>query len=191
MSIKGYIEPSKQTLGEWLDAWSDTYLGNVKPRTLSVYKSDIDNHIKPAMSALGLKGINTQMIQAFYNSMQQPSKKYPKGLSPKTIKNVHGVLHKSFQQAVLIGYLRFNPADACILPRIEKKGLTPLNEDDIANFLKVLQGHPFQDQYIVTLFTGMREGEVLGLTWNCVNLPLNHHDQQADAAPPGSKHSSI
>lgn len=125
------------------------------------------------MGALRLEGINTQMIQAFYNSMQQPSKKYPKGLSPKTIKNVHGVLHKAFQQAVLIGYLRFNPADACILSRIEKKGLTPLNEDDIANFLKVLQGHPFQDLYIVTLFTGMREGEVLGLTWDCVNFPLS------------------
>lgn len=167
-----YIEPSKQTLGEWLDAWYKTYLGNVKPRTLLVYKSDIDNHIKPAMGALRLEAINTQMIQSFYNSMQQPSKKHPQGLSPKTIKNVHGVLHKAFQQAVLIGYLRFNPADACILPRIEKKELKPFDENDITNFLKVLQGHPFQDLYIVTLFTGMREGEVLGLTWDCVNFPL-------------------
>lgn len=168
-----YIEPSKQTLGEWLDAWYRTYLGNVKPRTLLVYKSDIDNHIKPAMGALRLEAINTQMIQSFYNSMQQPSKKHPQGLSPKTIKNVHGVLHKAFQQAVLIGYLRFNPADACILPRVEKKELKPFDEDDITNFLKALQGHPFQDLYIVTLFTGMREGEVLGLTWDCVNFPLS------------------
>ena len=132
-----YIEPSKQTLAEWLDAWYRTYLGNVKPRTLLVYKSDID---KPAMGALRLEAINTQMIQSFYNSMQQPSKNHPQGLSPKTIKNVHGVLHKAFQQAVLIGYLRFNPADACILPRIEKKELKPFDEDDITNFLKALQG---------------------------------------------------
>lgn len=168
-----YIEPSKQTLSEWLDAWFDTYLGNVKPRTLSVYKSDIDNHIKPAMGALRLEMINAQIIQSFYNSMQQPSKKHPNGLSPKTIKNIHGVLHKAFQQAVLIGYLRFNPTDACILPRIEKKELKPFDEDDISNFLQALQGHPFQDLYIVALFTGMREGEVLGLTWDCVNFPLS------------------
>jgi len=78
------------------------------------------------MGALHLEAINTQMIQAFYNSLQQPTQKRPNGLSPKTIKNIHGVLHKAFQQAVLIGYLRFNPADACILPALKRKNLSPL-----------------------------------------------------------------
>ena len=46
-------------------------------------------------------------------------------LSAKTIKLIHGILHKALQQAVAIGYLRFNPSDACALPRVIKKELRP------------------------------------------------------------------
>ena len=66
--------------------------------------------------------------------------------------------------------LRFNPANACTLPRIEKKELKPLDEENIKEFLKVIQGTRYEDIFLVTLFTGMREGEVLGLTWDCVDF---------------------
>ena len=49
-----YIEPNKQTLGQWLDIWVDTYLLNIKPRTLDIYKSDIRLHIKPLLGAVRL-----------------------------------------------------------------------------------------------------------------------------------------
>lgn len=92
------------------------------------------------------------------------------GLSPKTVKNIHGVLHKALQQAVAIGYLRFNPADACTLPRVERKELQPLDEGAIGKFLSAIKGHPYENLFLVTLFTGMRQGEVLGLTWDCVDF---------------------
>ena len=89
-----YIAPNKQTLGEWLDTWAETYLLNVKPRTLAVYQSDIRLHIKPALGAVRLDALDAPMIQAFYRRLMQPSAKKA-GLSAKTIKNIHGVLHKS------------------------------------------------------------------------------------------------
>ena len=58
----------------------------------------------------------------------------------------------------------------CKLPRIEKKELRPLDEVQIAAFLEAIKGHPFETLYTVTLFTGMREGEVLGLRWDCVDF---------------------
>ena len=116
-----YHAPCKLTLAQWLEIWSKTYLGGVKPRTAHIYKSDIKLHILPALGAVRLEALNAPMIQAFYNAMGEPSEQNPEGLSAKTVKNVHGVLHKALQQAVLIGYLRYNPADACILPRIERK----------------------------------------------------------------------
>jgi len=45
-----------------------------------------------------------------------------------------------------------------------------LDEVQISAFLKAIQGHRFEDLFLVTLFTGMREGEVLGLTWDCVDF---------------------
>ena len=91
-------------------------------------------------------------------------------LSPKTIKNIHGVLHKALQQAIAAGLIRFNPADACTLPRVERPELHPLDERETRAFLEAIRGHEFETLYTVTLFTGMREGEVLGLTWPCVDF---------------------
>lgn len=165
-----YTAPSKQTLGQWLDAWIETYCGSIKPRTLEIYKTDIRVHIKPALGAVRLESLTAQMIQGFYNDLGKPAKGRPEGLSPKTVKNIHGVLHKALQQAVLIGSLRFNPTEACTLPRQEKRDLAPLDDEQIAAFLAAIQDSPLKTLLTVTLFTGMREGEILGLMWECVDF---------------------
>lgn len=164
-----YRDPSKMTVAQWLDTWTETYLGGVKPRTVEVYKSDIRLYIKPALGAIRLESLTTHAIQNFYNGLtkEQHGKK---ALSAKTVKNIHGVLHHALKQAVVNGLLRANPADACILPRIEKRELKPLDEDDIAKFLTAIKDSSYEDIFIVTLFTGLREGEVLGLTWDCVDF---------------------
>ena len=111
-----YTAPSKMTVGEWLDTWSNTYLTGVKPRTVEVYKSEIRLHLKPALGAIKLEALTTHTIQAFYNKLNKgTAEKGP--LSPKTVKGIHGVLHSALKQAVLNGLLRSNPTDACSLAR--------------------------------------------------------------------------
>lgn len=116
------------------------------------------------------EALNTHEIQQFYNALGEPSRTRKAGLAPKTIKDIHGVLHKALRQAVEIGYLRFNPADACKLPRVERKELAPLDDAQITAFLQTIKGSRFKTLLTVTLFTGMREGEVLGLTWDNVDF---------------------
>ena len=70
----------------------------------------------------------------------------------------------------MIGSLRFNPTEACTLPRQEKKELAPLDDEQIAAFLAAIQDSDMKTLLTVTLFTGMREGEVLGLMWECVDF---------------------
>ena len=105
------------------------------------------------------------MIQQMYNELQTE-----KGLSPKTIKNVHGVLHRALEQAQKMGYIRNNPLAAVTLPRIEKKQIKPLEDNELCAFLKEIRGDTYELVYFVTVFTGLRQGEVLGLTWDCVNF---------------------
>lgn len=159
-----YIAPSKTTVGEWLDIWEKEYLGGVKPATVCAYKATIKNHLKPNLGAIRLEALTAHTIQSLYNKLAGS------GLSAKTIKNTHGVLHKALQQAVLNEYIRSNPTNACTLPRAEKKEIQPLDEEQITTFLKAIRGHQFEDLFIVTLFTGMRKAEVLGLLWDCVDL---------------------
>lgn len=164
-----YIAPSKMTVGQWLDIWLSTYLNNVKPRTVAAYRSDVDLHIKPALGSIRIDSLSTHDIQSFYNRLYAGAAS-KKPLSAKTVKGVHGVLHHALKQAVANGLLHSNPADACTLPRIEKKELKPLDEAQITSFLRAIHGSRFELLYSVTLFTGMREGEVLGLTWDCVDF---------------------
>ena len=165
-----YKEPCKMTVREWLNIWTSTYLNSVKPRTIEIYKSDIRLYINPALGSIRLEGLSTHIIQSFYNGLTENRKDGKKALSAKTVKNIHGVLHHALKQAVANGLIRSNPADACTLPRIEKKELKPLDENEIALFLKAIHGHRFESIFLTTLFTGLREGEVLGLTWDCVDF---------------------
>ncbi len=164
-----YIAPCKTSLGEWLDIWLETYLVDVKPRTKEIYRNNICRHIKPALGAARLEELSPHDIQSFYNSLVHGTNGAP-GLSPKSVKSVHGVLHIALKQAVLNGYIRSNPTEACSLPRSVKKELIPLSEEQIGLFLNEIRGIEMEDLLIVALFTGMRQGELLGLTWDCVDF---------------------
>lgn len=102
--------------------------------------------------------------------MLKPDKEEVRALSAKTVRNVHGVLHKALEQAVQAGYIRSNPASTCKPPRAAKAEIRPLDADQVSAFLRALQGHPHEYLYQVTMFTGLRQGEVLGLTWDCLDM---------------------
>lgn len=164
-----YIEPSKLTVGAWLDIWLAEYTNGIKPLTLKSYDNHIRNHIKPAFAAKKLSALCTHEIQAFYNKLQRGTEETP-GLSSKSIKNLHGVFHKALTQAVELGYIKYNPSEACKLPRVEKPQIKPLDDNEITAFLKAIKGHQFEILYLVDLFTGMRQGEILGLTWDSIDF---------------------
>ena len=164
-----YKAPSKLTVGEWLDIWTRDYLVSVKPRTADSYKTTVENYLRPSFGAMKLEAMKPQDVQRFYNSLQiKHGKKMP--LSAKSIRNIHGVLHKTLQQAVKLGHIRTNPADLCELPRAVRKEIHPLDNEAIAKFLKIANGNRYEAVYVFTLFTGLREGEVLGLLWDCVDI---------------------
>ena len=165
-----YIEPSVMTVAQWLQNWSDNYLEGIKPSTAYLYRRSIELYLTPNLGAVKLCALKTQQIQSFYNDLLRPGKKNAEPLSPKTIKNIHGILHKALQQAVANGDIRQNPADACSLPKVVRKEMTVFDDDAAAAFLRAIDGHPHELLYKIALFTGMREGELLGLTWDCIDF---------------------
>ena len=149
-----YIEPSKMTVGEWLDIWLKTYLNGVRPYTILNYTQHVNNHIKPVLGKVKLDKLNTHMIQQFYNDLGTVHGDKP-GLSPKTVKCIHGIFHKALQQAIEIGYLRSNPTTACKLPKVERKEVKALDNGAIQSFLKAIRGRRFEVIFLVTLCTGL------------------------------------
>lgn len=162
-----YTEPSKMTVGQWLDTWLSEYVEpSCKPLTLSTYESRIRIHLKPSLGNIKLTELTTTQVQAFLNNLTRQE-----GLSPKSVKNAHGILHKALAQAADLRYILFNPADPVKLPRVERKEIKPLSEEEITAFMEEIKdGEPLARLFIVTLFTGMREGEVCGLSWDAVDF---------------------
>ena len=71
---------------------------------------------------------------------------------------------------MLLNYIRYNPTSACVLPKIVKKEIHPLTDHQTAQLLNLLKGSKYELPLTVDLFTGMREGELLGLMWDCVDF---------------------
>ena len=164
-----YQDPCKMTVEEWLDIWLKEYTGNTKPHTRKTYEAVIQNHIKPVFGSQKLSSITSVSVQKFVNNLEnQKDKQQP--LSPKTIKNIHGVLHSALQQAVRIGLLWVNPASYTILPKRTKAEIMPLQDEEVSRFLAAIHGHPFEYIYLTDLFTGLRQSELLGLTWGDINF---------------------
>lgn len=162
-----YTAPNKMTLGQWLDTWLSEYVQpSVKPLSYSTYEICVRTRLKPSLGNIKLTALNATQIQTFCNDLTRK-----KALAPKTVKSAHGILHKALAQAVDLKYIPFNPADSVKLPRMEKKEIEPLTEEEISAFLAELEkGEPLARLFMVTLFTGMREGEVCGLSWDAVNF---------------------
>ena len=165
-----YQEPEKMTLKEWLDIWVTEYLGNTKPHTRKSYISIINNHINPALGAVSLSALTPIQVQRMINGIRstKPSMLHQK-VNPKTIKNVHSVLHSALSQAVQCGLLRSNPADHAVLPRRSRAEIHVLEAERITEFLRAIEGHRYQYLYLLDLLTGMRQSELLGLQWEDID----------------------
>lgn len=158
-----YVEASKMTLEQWLSVWLETYTAHLAPRTLQQYRGYINGRIVPVLGKVKLSKLDKAMIQSFYNTLS-------KEVAPKTVGNIHGILHGALRQAVDNELIPKNPAERLRLPKIKKPELKPFSDTEIANFLHESKGTEFEYLFQFALFTGMRMGEIRGLTWDRVDF---------------------
>lgn len=159
-----YFEPSKMELARWVEIWLNEYTGDKKYLTVKHYRAQCSTHIVPSLGAVKLSTLAAPQIQAFYNGLLRA------GLSPKSVRNVHGILTKCLSTAVQVGYLRNNPASMVTLPKVVKKEIKPLTDEQVRDLLRVSAGDEYEIPLKVILFTGLRESEAIGLTWDCVDF---------------------
>ena len=152
------------TLSRWVEIWLQEYTGDKKYLTVKHYKAQCKTHIVPSLGAVKLSELAPPQIQAFYNGLQRD------GLAAKSVRNIHGILTKCLSTAVQVGYLRSNPASMVTLPKIEKKEIHPLTDEQVKDFLRVSAGDEYEILLKVILFTGLRESEAIGLTWDCIDF---------------------
>lgn len=104
-------------------------------------------------------------IQSYYSKALESGRKDGKGgLSQRTVQYHHRVLREALQHAVKWRLLGLNPADACEAPKPPKPEMHVLDKEGVRELQKLIKGHQDEHLIITALFTGMRQGELLGHT---------------------------
>lgn len=151
-------------LSDFLNYWYSEYcLKKLSATTYESYKRNIDNYIIPNLGNIKIKDLKPLHLQNFYNTLL-------KNLSKTTVSYIHKILHKALKHAVQWELVLRNVADVVSTPTPEKYVANVLKEDEISTLLDSLKNTEIYLAVLIALGTGLRRGEILALTWDCIDL---------------------
>ena len=159
------LDGGQETLRAYLERWLDDIVRDtVKQTTLENYAYIVRLHIVPELGRVRLKSLKASEVRSLYR------RKLDAGLSSRTVQIIHTVLRKALQQSVRDDVLPRNVCDAVKAPRKVKKEMRPLTPEQARTFLEAARGDRLEALYILAVTAGLREGELLGLRWEDVDL---------------------
>ncbi len=162
-----FTKPNKILLADFLENWIADYKINLSPRGFERYRGIIHKDLIPAFGSLTLVQLRPEHIQSHYTANLES------GLSARTVRYHHAVLHVALKSAVRLGLLARNPADAAMPPRAKRPDMQTWDEDELNRFLEASKGSPYYDLFYTVLFTGMRRSELLGLRWSDIDFIMS------------------
>jgi integrase len=159
------FEGGTLTLEQYLSLWlSDSVRDTVRPTTYARYEQNSRLHITPTLGRVKLKTLTTTHVRTLYRE------KLDAGLSGRTVQYVHVTLHKALKQAASDGLIPRNVAANVKSPRAQKKEIHPLNPEQARVLLESARGDRFEALYVLAVHSGLRQGELLALKWQDVDL---------------------
>ena len=181
---RGLVPEGKSiTFEEFFYIWDEKYASKeLAPKTYSRYIGILKSRILPYLGSFPLDKIKPTDLMNFYDMLENDTQikriaknngqRTLKPLSPKTILEHHRLISAMLQNAVYWQILPYNPADRVKPPKHERPQIKYYDDVQCKQLLEALENEEikFQTIVILTLFTGMRRGEVLGLEWSDIDF---------------------
>lgn len=172
-----YVEPSKVTLGVYLNEWVDGL--RKKPNTITKYRKTVRLHINPYLGSVPLASLTGPKLAAFYRRLEAEGRKDGQsgGLKASSVRFVHAMLHSALAEAVRAGLLVSNPANADksnppTAAEAKAPEMQTWTAEELSRFLA--WSKQVNDSNYVLWFvaasTGCRRGELAALRWKDIDL---------------------
>ena len=180
VSIQGDNSASKKfiTVGELLDEYVQLYgLRHWGDSYLSYSRHRIEHYIKPYIGKVLLCDLTAHILDRFYNSLQDKPAVILKGhkatdktISPHVIEKIHALMKSALNQAITWGYIQTNPAANITLPKAKSQAREVWTPDQAQQAIDLCDDPILRLAMLLALGCSLRIGEILGLTWDCVDI---------------------
>lgn len=167
-----YSKSVKLTVDEWFDIWFESYYkDSVKPSTATTIKNAYEKRIRKSnVGNMKIEAVKNGIIVEFYKELSAD------GYATPTIKTVHSILKMMFETAIRNEMVAQNPTNGAIsaLRTPEKEERRVFSKKELETFFEYLKNDLVYSRYlpfyVVGFNTGMRVGELTGLTWDDIDF---------------------
>jgi len=166
-----FIEPSKLTVEAFLlEQWFPAIDGRLRRSTRANYETNLKVHIIPALGALKLQRLTAPRIASFYSELLAGGRRDGKGLAPKTVRNIHALLHRALKDAARWGYVPHNRADDVDPPHGASPEQQVWTPEQLRAFLIHVRDDRLYALWLLVATTRMRRAELAGLRWSDIDF---------------------
>jgi integrase len=167
-----YVEPNKVTVKSFFEVhWLPSVAATLRPTTLAMYEMNAKAHILPELGGIRLVQLTPSRLNAFYaNRLSAGRRQGEGGLSSRTVRILHVILHRALSDAVRWGLLVRNVAELADPPKVQTREMKAWPPEDTRRFLDSVRSDRLHALWRLSATTGMRRGEILGLRWRDIDF---------------------
>ena len=151
--------------------------GTLRPLSFTTYQSVVRLRIIPFIGSLRLQSLSGGHLNGLHRELEQA------GLSVPTRRLAHAVLRRSLHDAVRWGRLARNPADMVDRPAATRSRVQAWTGTELRAFLEHVAADRLFALWRLAATTGMRRGELAGLTWRCLDLDASRLSVEQQLLP--------